>query len=171
MEPAQSRSSSAVAFDPARKLLYVLDCWNHRIKLFTGEGKYVRQWGREGSGAGEFRLPQSQALDEDGRVYAGDSDSGRVQVFDEHGTFIRQLVSFPSTSPGQGFNALAVAPRHKGGGVCFADTAKCRVVVLTEDGSVVPINDGSFQQPTRVAFDADGLLYVADKHGLQVFVY
>jgi len=42
---------------------------NARILEYTAEGKKVTEWGRAGTGPGEFRLPHSIQIDERGIVY------------------------------------------------------------------------------------------------------
>ncbi len=48
------------------------------------------RFGREGIGAGHFTDARAIALDNDGRVYVGDYDTGRIQVFEEDGSFRTQ---------------------------------------------------------------------------------
>lgn len=48
-------SPTALAFDEAG-LLYVVDTGNQRVAVFDREGTFVREFGREGDGPGEFRF-------------------------------------------------------------------------------------------------------------------
>ena len=34
--------------------MYVTDADNHRIQKFNSDGEFITEWGREGSGDGEF---------------------------------------------------------------------------------------------------------------------
>ena len=43
--------------------------------------RFVRAWGREGTGDGEFHYPLGVAVDGAGRVYVADSGNDRIQVF------------------------------------------------------------------------------------------
>jgi hypothetical protein len=54
---------------------------------------YERDWGQEGTGPGDFKLPFNVAVDGLGRVYVAESDNARVQVFDPSGTLLRQIGS------------------------------------------------------------------------------
>ncbi len=57
------------------------DRYNHRIQVFTAEGGFVRQWGSDGSAAGEFNSPEGIAIAANGQVYVADTYNNRIQVF------------------------------------------------------------------------------------------
>jgi sugar lactone lactonase YvrE len=67
---------------------------NDRIVKLTKDGKFIKAWGKHGSGAGEFDVPHSLALDSVGRLYVGDRSNSRVQIFDQDGNFIAQWRQF-----------------------------------------------------------------------------
>ena len=70
--------------------LYVSDGYrNSRIHRFSGEGRYITSWGTPGKGGpGEFHLPHSLLIDEEGLVYVCDRENNRIQVFTPEGEFI-----------------------------------------------------------------------------------
>jgi peptidylamidoglycolate lyase len=71
--------------------IYVADGYgNSRVVEFSAEGRYIREWGRKGSGPGEFTLPHSIAMDALGRLYVADRGNARVQIFDSTGRFLRE---------------------------------------------------------------------------------
>ena len=79
-----------VAFAPNGDF-YVSDGYvNSRVVTFSKEGRYITAWGKKGDGDGEFNLPHSVAVDGQGRVYVGDRENYRVQVFDANGKFLTQ---------------------------------------------------------------------------------
>lgn len=49
------------AFD-AQDNLYVLDSGNHRVLVFDRSGTFVRQFGKQGGGPGEFQFPMDLAI-------------------------------------------------------------------------------------------------------------
>ncbi len=53
-------------------------------------GPDLFQFGGTGTGRGLFDQPSCIATDAGGRIYVGESESGRVQVFDDEGVFITQ---------------------------------------------------------------------------------
>jgi DNA-binding beta-propeller fold protein YncE len=71
--------------------VYISDGYgNSRVVQYTRDGKFVRTWGKKGSGPGEFNLPHGIAVDKQGRVYVGDRDNRRMQVFDKDGKFLSE---------------------------------------------------------------------------------
>ena len=70
---------------------YVSDGYgNSRVIKYSADGKYLFEWGRSGSGKGEFDIPHGITLDEKGNVYVADRGNARVQVFDSAGKFLKQ---------------------------------------------------------------------------------
>ena len=63
---------------------------NARIVHFDRDGKFVKSWGKLGTGPGEFSIPHGLALDSKGRLYVADRNNVRVQVFDQEGKFLDQ---------------------------------------------------------------------------------
>jgi NHL repeat-containing protein len=72
---------------------------NDRIVVFGPDGKkIVRQFGRRGSGPGEFNGPHALAFDAQGRLYVGDRSNNRTQILDQNGTFIAEWAQFSRPS-------------------------------------------------------------------------
>ena len=71
---------------------------NARILKFTSDGKFVKQWGKHGSGPGEFEVPHALAFDSRGRLFVGDRANNRIQIFDQEGNFIDQWKQFSRPS-------------------------------------------------------------------------
>lgn len=70
------------------------DQTNARIVKFSKDGKFLKEWGKKGSGPGEFDSPHSIALDSKGRVFVADRSNNRIQIFDADGKFIAQWKQF-----------------------------------------------------------------------------
>ena len=58
-----------------------------KIAVFDPSGTMLREWGKFGSGDGEFDLPGGIVIQGD-RVYVADQCNRRIQVFDRQGTFL-----------------------------------------------------------------------------------
>ena len=61
--------------------VYVADWENDRIQVFDPQGRFLRKWGEEGDGDGEFLHPIGLAIDGDGNVYVAEDENHRIQVF------------------------------------------------------------------------------------------
>jgi len=67
---------------------------NNRVVHFSKDGKFIKEWGKKGSGPGEISEPHTIAIDSRGRVFVGDRENNRIQIFDQDGTFISQWHQF-----------------------------------------------------------------------------
>jgi NHL repeat-containing protein len=67
---------------------------NNRVIKFSKEGKYEKEWGRKGTGRGELSEPHTIAMDSRGRLFVGDRENNRIQIFDQNGTFIDEWRQF-----------------------------------------------------------------------------
>ena len=54
---------------------------NARVVKFSKDGKFIMQFGKHGSGPGEFEVPHALAFDSRGRLFVGDRANNRVQIF------------------------------------------------------------------------------------------
>jgi len=87
-----------VAFGPNGDV-YVSDGYgNARVVKYTGDGQYMLEWGRRGTGPGEFGLPHNLVVDAEGRVYVTDRDNQRVQVFTPEGDFVTEWPNIGAVS-------------------------------------------------------------------------
>ncbi len=71
---------------------------SNRIVRFNRDGKYLGEFGKRGSGPGEFIQPHALALDSQGRLFVGDRSNNRVQVLTTDGTFIQEFTQFSRPS-------------------------------------------------------------------------
>jgi len=76
-----------VAVD-AQGRMFIAGCSNHRVQVFTADGKFSHKWGSVGSNDGQFNTPCDIAVDGQGRVLVVDSCNHRVQVFTAEGNFL-----------------------------------------------------------------------------------
>ncbi|EDO41994.1 predicted protein [Nematostella vectensis] len=71
---------------------FTTDSGNFCIKVFNSDGEYVRQFGREGAGGGEFCCPRGLALDKKNELLlVCDSGNDSIHVFRLDGSFVTQL--------------------------------------------------------------------------------
>ena len=75
--------------------IYVSDGYaNSSVHRFSAEGRYISSFGSPGSGPGQFRVPHSLRISNDGRVYVCDRENDRVQVFTADGEYITEWTDF-----------------------------------------------------------------------------
>lgn len=61
---------------------------NARVVEYAADGRKVREWGKPGTGPGEFHLVHDIATADDGTVYVADRENGRAQWFDPDGRYL-----------------------------------------------------------------------------------
>src|SRR5947209_7819313 len=54
-----------------------------RISRFTKDGKFIKSFGKWGSGPVEFRTPHDIAMDSQGRLFVADRGNMRIQILDQ----------------------------------------------------------------------------------------
>jgi DNA-binding beta-propeller fold protein YncE len=67
---------------------------NNRVVKFSKDGKFIKEWGRKGSGPGEISEPHSIAMDSRGRLFVGDRENNRIQIFDQDGKHLAEWRQF-----------------------------------------------------------------------------
>ena len=160
--------------------IYVADAGAQRVVKFDRAGRYVTAWGAPGTGPGQFSNlhpnidPAGIVVGRNGDIYV--SDWTRIQEFTPASVFVRQ---FGSSNQGvvatadsfYGPRQIAVAPN---GNLYIADTGNKRIQVYSPTGTHLfnigtgsqvaaqMTAPGSFDEPSGVAVDNKGIVYVAD---------
>lgn len=112
--------------------VYISDGYvNSRVIEFTPDGRYVRHWGKYGTGDGQFNLVHDVTVDSQGRVYVADRSNERVQVFDADGKFLNKWSGF-----GQPWGLYYVAKENA---IYMCDGKYDRVTKLSLDGEVLGV--------------------------------
>lgn len=153
----------AVAVGPSG-IVYVAEGKEARVSYYSASGSLLGEWGRNGSGPGEFYGPNDIAVAPSGTVYVSDSRNGRIQYFTPDGEYLGEWGS--GYAPDGGFGGLlsiTVTPR---GDVITADIYKKEIDVFSGEGSFI----GSFTIPgledreyyfRDLAVGRDGTVYVS----------
>jgi DNA-binding beta-propeller fold protein YncE len=105
--------------------LYVADSCNHRIQIYSREGKLLRSHGKAGAGLGELSYPYDICVDGAGRQYVCEFGNSRIQVFDANDRPI-EIIGGPGGEPGQFSNPWGVA-LDSAGNLYVADSQNHRV--------------------------------------------
>jgi DNA-binding beta-propeller fold protein YncE len=137
---------------------------NSRIVKFDKTGKFLLAWGRKGQAPGQFNLPHAVQLDSTGKVYVGDRENNRIQVFQQDGTYIRQV-------DGMAPYGLFMTPDDL---LFVADGRANRIIKLDLRGKLLATlgvkgsRPGDFQLPHGITMDAHGAVYVTEIDGKRV---
>lgn len=132
----------------------------HRVQVFSANGSFLRRWGREGIGAGQFDEPRGIAIDGSGTVYVCDTFNRRIQKFATDSTYLGQLFVPPGTAAAQPYDVAI----DLSGNLYVADIANPSVVKLDPGGGFVArLGSGELSAPWSVAVDGAGMIYVADR--------
>jgi DNA-binding beta-propeller fold protein YncE len=67
---------------------------NARIVKFADDGRFLREWGREGAAPGEFDVPHGIAIDSSIRIFVAVRSNNRIQIFDRDGNFLLEWKQF-----------------------------------------------------------------------------
>jgi DNA-binding beta-propeller fold protein YncE len=152
---------TGIIFTPSLDFFYVSDGYvNSRVVKFNHDGEYVMQWGRKGTGDGEFDLVHDVCLDARGRVYVADRANSRVQIFDANGAYLGKW-----TDVGQPWG-LAYAAKENS--IYMCDGLNNRIVKLNLDGEIQGVLSSYGRTPGKldfahnIAVDSTGAIYVSE---------
>lgn len=157
--------------------LYVVDSQAHAVFVFGLDGKFRFQFGRRGTGPGEFNFPTCAAADRAGHLLVTDTMNCRVQSFDLQGEFVSQFGSNGDTS-GHFTRPKGVAV-DVAGNIYVVDAVFDNFQVFNAAGQLL-LNVGEsgddlgeFGLPAGIAISGDGRIFVADafNHRVQIFKY
>lgn len=137
-----------IAFAPNDNLFIADGYRNARILEYTPEGRKLREWGEAGTGPGQFRLPHSIAIDEEGIVYVADRENGRIQRFDLTGRYLGEWPKYGRTF------GLALSP----GAVWLA----------TQTRNLPNLSPGWLMKVDRRTGNLAGYVEVTGVHGMAV---
>lgn len=96
--PGLMHSPNDVVIDPEDGDIFVAESHrrgaNNRIVHYKADGTYVKEWGSKGSGPGQLSEPHTIAMDSGGRLFVGDRENNRIQIFTQEGEFIDEWHQF-----------------------------------------------------------------------------
>ncbi|HEX8065094.1 MAG TPA: hypothetical protein VF520_01070 [Thermoleophilaceae bacterium] len=146
------------------------------------ETGFLRAFGSEGAGPGQFALPDGIAVDDAGTIWVADRDNNRILRFANDGT-PRPFAALPrrhrSAAPGR-FNLPYDVDVDGLGNIYVADTHNHRIQVFSPAGRLLRMwgrnggdgtagrGDGEFDQPRDLTLDPFGNVWVADHENKRV---
>lgn len=124
-KPGEFNRPEGLGMDAADRL-YVADSCNHRIQVFSPEGKFLREFGKAGAGPGEMSYPYDVRVDLEGHEFVCEFGNSRIQVFDSRDQPLETLGG-TGADPGKLFNPWAIALDSQGN-LLVADSGNHRLV-------------------------------------------
>jgi DNA-binding beta-propeller fold protein YncE len=158
-------------------LLFLSIMYFSAVSAFSPQSKeyvFVKKWGSEGTGDGQFRRPHDLDFDSSEKyLYSIDRSGNRVQVFDKNGTFIKKWGS-EGTEDGK-FDFPYSVDVDSQGNVWVADMYNHRIQKFDSDGNFLMkfgslgSGEGEFDKPRQVFVDKDvEFLYVVDSNNNRI---
>ncbi|HVC92745.1 MAG TPA: NHL repeat-containing protein [Pirellulales bacterium] len=153
--------------DDSQGNLYISEYGEYdRIQKLSPEGEFLLEWGGHGSAPGQFRRPQSMAIDRDDHIWVADAVNHRIQVFDQQGTLL-DVWGEHGSEPGKLSYPYDLALDGEGQ-VYVSEHGNHRVQKFTLTGQSLGCwghegrQPGELFQPWGLVRDSRGRIYVAD---------
>jgi len=143
---------------------------NARIVKFDKNGKFIKTWGKKGTGPGEFDTPHSLAFDSKGRLFVADRNNNRLQIFDQDGKFLDEWKQFSRISGLYIRNDILYAADSESNTARHQGWKRGIRIGSVKDGKVTAFIPDTEPNPDRVATsaaegvaaDAKGNIYGAE---------
>jgi DNA-binding beta-propeller fold protein YncE len=174
---------ASVSVTPDGSRLFAVDIGGvnsnmHRVRAFnTLTGEHLFDFGRRGSGPGEFNFPRDVAIGLEGRLYVVDGGNFRVQIFDRDGKYLSSFGSI-GKQPGQFARPKEIAT-DGAGNVYVVDTAFGNFQIFSPSGQLLMFigerseteSPGQYMLPSGIAVDEDGRVMFVDQWFRKIDVF
>ncbi|MDH5631644.1 MAG: NHL repeat-containing protein [Gammaproteobacteria bacterium] len=155
------------------KRLYVTDNKNHRVAVYSSEGRAIGYYGGEGVDKARFRYPATLTIAPTGNIYVVDVMNSRVQMLDAEGGHVIDVGTW-GVQPGQLFRPKGVSIDDSGN-VYVSDSYMELVQVFDAQHRFRHVvGSGNrirrFEAPTGIVVRHDRL-YVNEMLGNKISVY
>jgi sugar lactone lactonase YvrE len=155
--------------------LYVTDSGQHKIVVFTLDGKYVTEFGQRGDAVGEFNFPVQLATRDS--LFVLDAVNYRVQKFGFEGTF-GSMFGRQGNVSGRFASPKAIS-LDSDGNMYITDALMDNFQIFNNQNELLLVvgkkgtGDGEFMSPNGIAIDKSDKIYVIDSlnRRIQIFQY
>ncbi|HEX5056405.1 MAG TPA: tetratricopeptide repeat protein [Gammaproteobacteria bacterium] len=151
------------------KNIVVLD--DNKVFVFNVDGSLVTEFGKSGSGDGQFKGATDIFLSNN-RIYVAEKGNKRVQIFSLKGVYLNKLSTKPDKEAPVLLEPASLAV-DSNGNIYVADLGKNSILVFSgnrelmyEIGEPAP-SPGAFKSIVDLALDTDNNLYVLGSTGLK----
>ena len=147
---------------------------NARMLKFSKDGRLIKTWGKRGSAPGDFATPHTLAMDSRGRLFVGDRENNRVQIFDQDGKFLEEWKQFGRPS---GIfidrNDMLYVADHQSDATTNPGFRKGITIGSAKDGKVMAfiLDPDPMGSQEGVAVDASGTIYGSLTGGMALKKY
>lgn len=150
----------------------------HRVRVFDARtGKHLFDFGKRGSGPGEFNLPRDATFGKDNRLYVVDGGNFRIQIFDADGNYLKSFGKV-GKSPGN-LGRPKEIDTDAAGNSYVVDSAFANLQIFNPEGELLMFlgarsdnsGPGNFLLPEGIAVDEDGRIYMVDQWYRKVDVF
>jgi sugar lactone lactonase YvrE len=156
---------------------YVADSQRHCVVVFDLNGMFRSEFGRRGTGPGEFNFPTHIAVGAKDELLVTDSMNSRIQIVDAQGQFRAQVGSL-GDSPGQ-FSRPKAAAVDSFGHIYAIDALFDNIQIFDREGRLLlnvgetGSQPGQFWLPNGLAITRSNEVYAADSYNrrIQIFKY
>ncbi|NHZ69634.1 MAG: 6-bladed beta-propeller [Thermotogales bacterium] len=172
---AELQQPTGVLFEQETGYLYIVDTAAHAIKVYSGSGALIRQFGRRGTGPGEFNFPTALWQDRLGHLLVSDSLNFRVQRLNTSGQFLSEFGQ-PGDASGNLSRPKGVAT-DRSGHIYVVDSMFHAFQIFDATGKLLLIlgsqghGAGEFWLPTGIFIEPDDSIYVSDSHNQRVQIF
>jgi tripartite motif-containing protein 71 len=181
--PGQLDSPDKLALD-VQGNLYVTEvgsqslAGNSRIQKFSPTGMPLAQWGTFGSAPGQFNTPVGIAVDQQGDIYVADAGNHRIQKLSSLGQPLAQWhtvgsgtgesteIGYDLALDGSGNVYVSEPHPFSEGNDRIQKFSPAGQLLATWGGSGAGL--GQFSQPTGLAVDSKGNIFVVDSGNFRI---
>jgi DNA-binding beta-propeller fold protein YncE len=155
---------------------------NNRVVKFAKDGRFIKAWGRTGSGPGELNQPHDIAMDSRGRLFVADRSNNRLSIFDQDGNFLDAWTQFGRPSAvfigkddtiyvSDSYSNETLNPGRKRG-IYVGSARDGKVTAFIPDPDAARQEELTISGASGIAADDKGTVYAADvgPHKLRKYV-
>lgn len=158
--------------------LYVPEINTGSVKVFDLEGNLLLEIAEPADSENALNSPNGVAVDAVGNIYISDTMNARVLVYDQTGTFVKELggkTADSATSELANPRGIAV---DEEGYVYVVDLLANNIAMFSPEGDLEAVlgtgmgsENGQFSQPSGLYIDENGTLYITDRMNQRIEVY
>ena len=147
--------------------IYLVDGVNNRIIVVDSNGQWKFEFGTEGSGQGQFKLPVGIDISDSGKVFVADTGNHRIQVFNVTGKF-QYMFTVKTGSSKFKSDPVDVAVSKLQDYLYVSDNDNHKIRAYKQNGTLefewggFGEDNGKFRYPAQISMNDYNEVYVVD---------